>query len=129
MDLWKLSLFSQLLALVAFLMFIAAIFYLIFGQVTVRKLRKNPQTKNELGIEFVSGWDIINVAQALAMPKMIIRKLKNSPLSALYADTDLLYKHTNAFDRVLAVIFYWLLMFSGLSGAILVLLEAVGVFD
>jgi len=110
-------------------MFIAAIFYLIFGQVTVRKLRKNPQTKNELGVEFVSGWDIINVAQALAMPKMIIRKLKSSPLAALYADVDLLYKHTNTFDRVLAVIFYWLLMFSGLFGIVLLLLDAVGVFE
>ncbi len=110
-------------------MFVSAIFYLIFGQVTVRKLRKNPRTKDELGIEFVSGWDIINVAQALAIPKIIIRKFKNSPLAALYADADLLYKHTNTFDRFLAAAFYWLLMFSGLFGITLVLLNAMSVFD
>ena len=109
--------------------FVTMILFVLFGQVTVRKLRKNPQTKHELGVEFVSGWDIINVAQALAIPKSIIRKFKRSQLSALYADADLLYKHTNKFDRVLGIIFYWLLMLSGLFGIILVLLDAFGVFD
>lgn len=104
------------------------ILFVLFGQVTVRKLRKNPQTKHELGVEFVSGWDIINVAQALAMPKSIIRKFNKSQLSALYADADLLYKHTNKIDRVLGIIFYWLLMLSGLFGIILVLLDAIGFF-
>ena len=115
--------------MVAAATFVAMIFFVLFGQLTVRKVRKNPETKNELGIEFVSGWDIINVAQALAMPKFIIRKFKNTSLSLLHTDVDLLHKHTNAFDRVLGRIFYWLLMISGLSGASLVLLKALGVFD
>jgi ABC-type bacteriocin/lantibiotic exporter with double-glycine peptidase domain len=123
------SLFSTLLAMVAAATFVAMILFVLFGQVTVRKLRKNPKTKNELGMEFVSGWDIINVAQALAVPKVIMRKFKNTSLSLLYADVDLLHKHTNAFDRLLGSVFYWLLMISGLSGAFLVLLNALGVFD
>lgn len=123
------SLFSQLLAIITFLIIISAILYVIFGQLTVRKLRKNPETKDELGFDFVSGWDILNVAQALAMPKVFMQKLKNTPLSGFYADIDLLRKHTNRFDVVLAAIFYWLFIFSGISGAILVLLKAIGVFD
>jgi len=63
------SLFSQMLAIVGICMFLTAILYVIFGQVTVKKLRKNPKTKDALGLEYVSGWDIINVAQALAIPR------------------------------------------------------------
>ncbi len=85
--------------------FVVMILYVLLGQITVRKLRKNPETKNELGMEFVSGWDIINVAQALAIPAFIIRRFKDTPLSFLYANAELLIKHTNKFDRVLAFIF------------------------
>jgi len=123
------KLITILVGVLIALSFVVLVLFVIFGQVTVRKLRKNPRTKDELGIEFVSGWDTINVAQALALPNIVIRKLNNSPLAALYADVDKLYKHTNTIDRILAVIFYWLLMFSGLFGVILVLLNAVGVFD
>jgi len=56
------SLLSKLLAFTTFLTFIAGFLFVLFGQITVRKLRKNPATKNELGVEFLSGWDIINVA-------------------------------------------------------------------
>ncbi len=107
--------------------FFSAVLYVAFGQITVRKLRKNPETKNELGMEFVSGWDIINVAQALAMPTFILRKFKNKKLSFLYANADLLIKHTNKFDRVLAFLFYWLLMSSGLFMAGWALLDVSGI--
>ncbi len=123
------SLFSQLLAVVAFFMFISAILFVLFGQITVRKLRKNPNTKDALGIEYASGWDIINVAQALAFPKSWSRKLASSPLSSMHANAELLYKYTSKFDRILGSTFYWILTISGLSGAILVLLNSLGVFD
>jgi hypothetical protein len=122
------SLFSQLLGVVAIFMFFACILYVIFGQVTVRKLRKNPKTKNVLGGEYASGWDIINVAQALAFPKSWNRIMEKSPLSFMYANSELIFNHTNKFDHVLGFIFYWLLMCSGLSGALLVLLNFLGVF-
>lgn len=109
--------------------FVVMILYVLLGQITVRKLRKNPETKNELGMEFVSGWDIINVAQALAIPAFIIRRFKDTPLSFLYANAELLIKHTNKFDRVLAFIFYWLLMTSGLFMAFWALLDVTGVIS
>lgn len=110
-------------------LFLAMIFYVIFGQVTVRKLRKNTETKNELGIEFASGWDILNVAGALAMPRWLNRKLRNSPLFYLYADADILDKNTNTFDRILATIFYGLFVFSGTTLILLTVLDAFDVFD
>ncbi len=123
------SLFSQLLAFVAFFMLLALILYVIFGQVTVRKLRKNPDTKNALGVEFASGWDIINVAQALSIPRAWSRKLEGSPLSALYANSEYLHKNTTRFDRLLDAIFYWLFTFSGLAMIVLVILDGLGLFD
>ncbi len=107
--------------------FITMFLFVLFGQVTVRRLRKNPDTKHDLGVEFVSGWDIINVAQALSIPRSIIKRFKGSQLSLLYADADLLHKHTNRFDRILGRLFYCMLMISGLSGALLGLLNVFGV--
>lgn len=122
------STFSKLLALASFFMLIACVLYVVFGQVTVRKLRKNPKTKDALGTEFVSGWDIINVAQALAFPRSWSTKLENSRISFLYANTSLLLENTNKLDRILGGLFYWTMMSSGLSGAFLVLLNSLGVF-
>jgi len=105
------------------------IFLVLFGQITVRKLRKKTELKNKLGVSFVSGSDIFSVAQALWLPKTMIRKIQKSSLSFLHADSELLYKHTTIFDRVLARIFYTLFVLSGFSMIILVVLEAVGIFD
>jgi len=123
------SLFSQLLALVSLFILLACVLYVLFGQITVRKLRKNPKTKEALGFEYVSGWDIINVAQALSLPRAWTRKLEKSPLSAIYANSGVLFDNTNKLDRMLGAVFYWLLMSSGLSGALLVLLNYLGFFQ
>lgn len=117
------SLFSKLLAIVFSVMLLAAILYVLFGQITVRKLRKNPNTKTALGLEYVSGWDIINVAQALSLPRSWSRKLEKSQQATTYANSDVIFKNTNRIDRILGVTFYWLMIGSGLSGAILVLLN------
>lgn len=123
------SLFAKLLAIPAVLGFVVCILYVLFGQITVRKLRKNPETKDSLGLEYVSGWDIINVAQALAFPISWSKKLENGKLSFLYANIDVIQSHTTKFDRFLGAMFYWLLMISGLSLALLALLDALGIFD
>jgi len=119
---------GTLFALLMYSGFLTCILYVIFGQVTVRKLRKNPQTKNVLGGEYISGWDIINVAQALAFPRSWSRVMEKSPLSFMYANSELIINHTNKFDHILGFIFYWLLILSGLSGALLVLLNYLGFF-
>ncbi len=123
------SLISIIIGILIAIVFVVMVLYVAFGQITVRKLRKNPETKNELGMEFISGWDIINVAQALAMPTFIIRKFRNTKLSFLYANADILIKHTNKFDRILAFLFYWLLMSSGLFMAGWAFLDVTGVLS
>ena len=120
------NMFSKLLAFIFIFMLIACLLYVIFGQVTVRRLRKNPKTKEALGLEFVSGWDIINVAQALAFPASWSRKLEESRISILYANAKMLRENTTKLDRFLGSMFYWTMMLSGLSGALLVLINSLG---
>ncbi|WP_188149378.1 hypothetical protein [Teredinibacter waterburyi] len=123
------TLFSKLLAFSAFLMLIAAVLFVLFGQITVRKLRKKNETKSSLGAEFASGWDILNVAQALALPRYITKKLAKSPMSGFYADRDLLEKHTTLFDRLLANIFWYLYVTSVALMLILIAANSVGLLD
>ncbi len=110
-------------------LFISLILFVIFGQTTVRKLRKNPETKDDLGIEFASGWDILNVAGALALPRWLNRKFRKSRLASLCANAEVLDKHTNTFDRILAIIFIGLFYFSTGTLILLMILDKFGVFD
>lgn len=120
---------SYLFSLGFFGMLLALILHVAIGQVTVKKLRKNPETKHALGVEFASGWDILNVAQALAIPRSWSKKLGNSPLSFLYAKSEHLRNSTTAFDRALAGVFYWLFTVSALAMITLVILNSIGAFN
>ncbi len=94
----------------------------------MRKLRKNPETKHELGIEFAGSWDIFNVAQALTLPETVAQRIRRNSMG-FEANPDVLYKHTTMFDRVLARIFYIPFFFSGFGLIILMVLNWFGVFD
>ncbi len=120
---------AALVGILILAVLIVCILYVAFGQITVRKLRKNPQTKGFLGSEYMSGWDIINVAQALAFPRSWSKKIERSPLASMHANASVLREHTTGFDRALGATFYWLLMFSGLFGALLALFNALGAFS
>lgn len=118
--------FAFYLGVASFFVLLACVFYVIFGQVTVRKLRKNPETKSALGLEFVSGWDIVNVAMVMALPRKLLEKSSRSKLAALYGNTDLILKNTNKFDQILGAAFYWLLVGSALSTIAVILLNDFG---
>lgn len=120
------SLFSQLLGINAIFVLLGLVLYVVFGQVTVRRLRKDPATKNVLGLEFISGWDVINAAQALSLPRKIAKKLENSSLSPMYANSNLLRKNTTLVDRILAAVFYWVFIISSLSMITLVSINGMG---
>jgi len=109
--------------------FVTAILFVLFGQVTVRKLRKKPETKDHLGISLASGWDMINVANAFCEPKWYRERVKKSPMAAFSADYDLLYKHTTLFDRILARTFMCLWVSSGICLILFALLDSFRVFD
>ena len=119
--------FSTLLAIPAAVAFISCILFVIFCQVTVRKLRKNPETKHALGIEFASGWDILNVAQALSLPKAILQRTRRNAesmgMGGFEANYKILYKHTTVFDRVLARVFYTLFALSGFAIIMLIMAD------
>lgn len=121
------TLFSKLLAFSAYLMLLALILFVLFGQITVRRLRKNLGTKNSLGTEFASGWDMLNVAQAL--PSCITRKLAKSPISNLFADRDLLEYHTSVFDRSLARCFWYTYMISVALMLLFITANSIGIIE
>ena len=122
------SLFSKLFGIAFAVGLVGITLYVVFGQVTVRKLRKNPATKDHLGIEFASGWDILNVAQALSLPRKLVQKMESNPFPFLVANSELLYKHTSKLDRFLARLFYWTFTLGGVSMICLAALDGLGFF-
>lgn len=115
--------FIKVFVVYIFFMLIGCLLFLLFSLVTVRKLRKNPETKKNLGVELVSGWHIVNVAKILALPLPLIKKMEKSSIAFIMADANLIRKNTNKFDRILGGAFYWVFVASGLFGALLVLLD------
>lgn len=102
------------------LIILAWLLFLLFGQITVKKLRKNLMTKNFLGIEFMSGWDIFNVAHALCRPNFLNkffkeRKKNKLIIKVFYLEKGLIVEHTTQFDRVLAHVFYFTFIFAGVA--------------
>ena len=108
---------------------IACVLYVLLGQITVRKLRKNPEVKDKLGFEFFSGHDIFHVASALSAPKWFRDIFKRSSLSFLRADYDTLYKYTTRFDRILAKTTWIVAVVSVSLLMLLVILNALGLLD
>lgn len=109
-------------------MFFACVLFVVFGQVTVRRLRKNPETRDHLGLEFASGWDILNVAQTLAIPRSWNKKMECSARSSLNASSDVIHQHTSKFDKVLGCIFFWSFASSGTLLILLVIFSKLGVW-
>lgn len=120
------SLFSQLLGINALFVFFGLVLYVVFGQITVKRLRKDPATKQALGLGFASGWDIINVAQAISLPRAITKKLESSAISTMYANSAVLRQHTTRAERILAAVFYYVFTLSSLSMIILVAMNGLG---
>lgn len=63
------------------------------------------------------------------MPRWVNRKLRSTPLAAMYADVEVLDQFTNGFDRILAIIFYSLFLLSSFACIALVIFSAIGFFD
>jgi hypothetical protein len=86
------------------------ILFILFGQTTVRKLRKKPETRNTLGLELAIGWDIFNVAGAMCRPQWLSERLRRSTLSFTAADGRPIYENTNWFDRMLGRTMFIMMM-------------------
>ncbi len=110
-------------------MIIDSILFVVFGQKAVRKLRKNPATRNMLGIKFIGGWDIVNVTIAFGFPRKLNRFLRRSAFAALNADADLLEQYLTRFDLILAKIHFSLWISWTLALFVLMLLDIIGIFQ
>ena len=86
-------------------------------------LKKHPETRDKLCIEFVSGMDIVGVAQALSLPKSFALRSSKRPFSLL-ANAELLYKHTTKRDRFLGRLFDWTLIAAGSSWVIWIIVAS-----
>ena len=101
----------RLFAWAVFLSFVLwGILFVVFGEVTVRRLRKDLQVRRQMGYEFFPGWDIVNVAVALSWPRRIMRWLDSRAVLGLHAHSETMYRHTSGLDRFLARASYWTLI-------------------
>jgi hypothetical protein len=118
------TLFSMVILLAVIL---DSIIFVAFGQKTVRKLRKNPNTKEALGVAFMSGWDIFNVTIAFGFPRKMNRLLRKTVFAPFNADADLLEKYMTRFDVILAKVHFSLWMSLVIGTLIFMILCKIGV--
>lgn len=115
--------------IILLIMVIDLILFVFFGQKTVRKLRKNPATKDALGIELMSGWDILHVMDALALPRWLTSKVRKSGIGPYFPDAEILKQHVTKFDIRLAKVVLVLWVTWVLLLFILMILDKIGVFE
>lgn len=78
-----------------------------FGWLTVRRLRRNPQTRQCLGFPLYPGWQLMSAAAALSVPRRVARRRDRGRFALFRAQSDTLYAHTSTRDRLLARCCYW----------------------
>jgi hypothetical protein len=110
--------------------FLTAILFVVFGQVTVRKLRKNPATRAVMGFEGISGGDIANVAFSLLVPKSHwygYRQRRTQGWPSL--DPGLLHQHMSKLDRILGKILASVWLTTILALLAYICADGAGVFN
>jgi len=107
--------FSFFLAIAVTMAVIAWVLLLILGLSTMRKLKKNPRTRDQLGINLIWGWQTINVAQAVTLPRSWMQKLRDRVDGSKFANHELLHIHTTMLDRLLLRLFFIIFSVSGVS--------------
>ena len=108
---------------------VCGLVFVLFGQFTVKKLRKNPATKDVLGLDLASGWDIINIAQSLTLPYKLYRIIEKSSLKHFFADKQVIESNTSRLDKILGQIFYILFVSISFFGVVFVVLEFLGILE
>ena len=121
--------FSTLLGICFLFILIGWVLFVLLGQITVRTLRKNPETRDKLGLDFASGWDIFNVAGAMCRPHWLSERLRRSTLSFTAADERPIYENTNWFDRLLGRTMFIMMMGAVAVMLVLILLNFIGLVD
>ena len=108
---------------------ISSFLYVVILLITVRKLRKNPETKSFLDPPSANGFDVIKCSETLAFPLSWYDKY-SVQLSMPSLDMTIIFReHTNIFDKAVAIIFFWLAHILMIFFFFYVVLDLFGVFE
>lgn len=91
------------------------VLFIIFGRVTVSRLRKDPKSSSNLGFQLFSGQDVLNVAQAIALPRSLTRKMSSGSWGALRVDPDIVEELISPLERRLAKVMFWSITSTGVG--------------
>jgi len=101
------------------------ILFFIINIKTVRRLRKNPITRDELGFHLFWGWYAITISQALFFSKEWTTKRRNRPNGYMFANKDLVEQYTTPFEKITCKLMIILGFFALASLLIFMILDAV----
>ncbi len=96
-------------------MIVSWILFFIINIKTVRRLRKNPITKNELGFHLFWGWYALNISETLLFSKEWTIRRRNSSNGYMFANYDLVHQYTTPFEKVICKLCIILSLFSVLG--------------
>jgi len=77
------------------------ILFFIINIKTVRRLRKNPVTRDELGFHLFWGWYALNISLALFVSEKKMIKRKNHSDGYLFANQKLVQQYTTPFEKII----------------------------
>ncbi len=77
------------------------VLFFIINIKTVRRLRKNPITKDELGFHLFWGWYALNLSVALFASKKWMIKRRSHSDGYLFANPDLMRQYTTLFEKII----------------------------
>ncbi len=101
-------------SMIFFSMITAWILFFFINFTTVRRLRKNPITKDGLGFHLFWGWYALNMSLALFVSKKRMIKRRSHSDGYLFADPDLMRQYTTPFEKIICK----LLIVTGLFGVL-----------
>ncbi len=104
----------------------AWILFFIINLKIVRRLRKNPITKDELGFHLFWGWYALNISEALFFSKKWMTKRRSRPHGYMFANFNLVHQYTTPFEKVICKLFVILGLLSIVSLLIIGFLDQIG---
>ncbi|MCF6325448.1 MAG: hypothetical protein L3J89_14215 [Gammaproteobacteria bacterium] len=96
---------------VVLLLIMIVILFFIINIKTVRRLRKNPITRDELGFHLVWGWYAITISLVLFVPNERMAKRRSYSDGFLFANQDLVAQYTTPFEKVICKLMASLVLF------------------
>ncbi len=87
----------------------------------VRRLKKNPITKDAMGFHLIWGWYALNISEALFFSREWVTKRRGCSHGFMFADYELIHQYTTPFEKLICKTFVIL----GLSSVIGILISGL----